>query len=123
MILNVIANRKGHFDPICMAFPLVTTILAVVFIFSADPKRLSSFDHYLLVIFIFMAMISVLFRIVKHGFTIWSAVPIFFMFLICMFMLRFAFGAESPYDQFLVRNAIYILPTIAGFTWINNFLP
>lgn len=123
-IKNAFSNNKAHVDPMCLAFPIVSTILGLLFIFMAsNASRMSGFDRYLLLGFVVTALISIIMRTVKHGLGITSAVLSFVLLVICILMLRFALGVSTPSSGFIANYLTYIISTMLVGVWVNTFLP
>ena len=119
-----IENRKGHGDPICMAFPLVSTILGTVFLITVDkPTKLSGFEQYLLFGFLVAVLLSVVVRTLKHGLGIVSMIVSFIIFALTLLMLRMAMGMEGPSNAFFAKHLFYVMPLLMFGVWADLFLP
>jgi hypothetical protein len=119
-----ITNRKAHGDPICMAFPLVTTILGVVFLLTVTrPSKMSGFEQYLLFGFVVAVLLSVVVRTLKHGLGIVSMVVSFIIFAIALLMLRMAMGTPGPSNAFFIKYIFYLIPLLMVGVWADLFLP
>jgi len=124
LVSNIFKNRKGHFDPICMAFPIVSTTLGIVFMTTVSrPDKMSPFDHYLLFGFALAVLLSVIIRTMKHGLAGLSAIIAFALVILSMLILRFAIGTVDPSAKFFAKNIMYFIPIMFVGSWAQQFIP
>ena len=122
--MSSLKNKKGHFDPICLAFPIVSTVLGIVFMMTVKrPARMSGFEHYLLFGFVLAVLISMVVRTMKHGLAGMSAIIGFALVVVCMMMFRFAIGTPTPSEEFFVKYVKVFVPIMIGGSWLQQFMP
>jgi|ETN02SMinimDraft_4_1059925.scaffolds.fasta_scaffold32844_2 hypothetical protein len=124
MIAKTFKNVKAHFSPLCFAFPIVSSILGMFFIFLIKrPSKMTSFEHYLLFGFVLALLISVIMRTLHHGLAILSGVVSFIIIVFTLLMFRFALGVATPSNAFLADNVKTIIILLIALNWTNIFVP
>jgi len=124
MVFNTLTNKKGHLDPICMAFPIVTTVLGIVFLMMVSkPEKMAAFEQYLLLGFLLATFISIVVRTLKHGLAGLSAIIAFTLVVVSLLMFRYALGVASPSNSFFANNIKIVLPVLIAGSWLQQFVP